>query len=65
MLRRLALAVVLFAAACPKPPPVPEPAPENRPRGAAPEETVPAPVERPIPPGRQGDVPEVPPPVKP
>lgn len=49
---------------CPKPPPDVPPLPRPG-LSSRPQEPVPPPVERPIPPERQGDVPEVPPPVKP
>jgi len=52
--------MVVLASACPKMPPPNVPRTEARtPEG------VPPPIERPEPPGKQGDVPEVPPAVKP
>ena len=64
--RRIVLTLlVAVASGCPKaPPPLPPPVPKAGTAGT-PQESVPPPVERPIPPERQGDVPEVPPPVKP
>ena len=65
--RRIAVTVfIALASGCPEergaPPPVPAPKAGTV---GTPQERVPPPVERPIPPARQGDVPEIPPPVKP
>ena len=64
---RLAIALLVLAAGCPRPTPVVPPIPPAPPRTPSAEtaQPVPPPVERPIPPARQGDVPEVPPPIKP
>ena len=65
--RRIAVTIlVALASGCPKSPPAapPVPVPKAGTVGT-PQERVPPPVERPIPPDRQGDVPEVPPPMKP
>jgi len=64
--RRIAVTIlVALASGCPRSPAAPPvPVPKAGTVGT-PQEPVPPPVERPIPPDRQGDVPEIPPPVKP
>ena len=61
--RFVGLALLALLCSCPKPPPAVPPSPKAK--GVEPAQPVPPPVERPIPPERQGDVPEVPPPIKP
>jgi len=60
----VAVAMVL-AGGCPTPPAPVQPVAPGADTARPSAEPVPPPVERPIPPERQGDVPEVPPPIKP